>query len=163
MKRALIIAMIAGLAATGCNPALSATSTANLAVQMTLNASCTFYAATIVIFGSQSALGANVDANSAIAINCPRGTAFTIGLDKGQGAGATYAARKMTSGANTVTYSLYLDSARTKVWGETDGVDTFSGTSASFGATCPVYGRVPAQASPAPGNYTDTVKITVTY
>ena len=32
--------------------------------------------------------------------------------------------RLMTSGANTITYSLYKDSGRTSVWGNTVGTDT---------------------------------------
>ena len=36
---------------------------------------------------------------------------------------------------------------------------TGSGVSQSF----TVYGRVPAQSTPAAGSYTDTIKVTVTY
>lgn len=163
MKPACIAALAAGLAALGCSPALSATSTANLAVQMTLEASCTFSAAAAVNFGGHSAAGADVDVTSAVTINCAGGTTFNIGLDKGQGSGATYAARKMTSGTNTLTYSLYSDSARTMVWGDSIGTDTVAGTGRGAAMSYPIYGRVPAQGLAAPGNYVDTVKITITY
>jgi spore coat protein U-like protein len=69
----------------------------------------------------------------------------------------------MTSGGNTVGYSLYSDSARTTVWGETIGVDTVAGSGTGLSANVDVYGRVPAQITPAPATYTDTIVVTVTY
>ena len=71
--------------------------------------------------------------------------------------------RKMTSGANTINYSLYQNSSRTTVWGNTVGTNTVSGTGSGLGQALTVYGRVPPQTTPAPGTYTDTIVATVTY
>jgi spore coat protein U-like protein len=38
-----------------------------------------------------------------------------------------------------------------------------SGTGNGAGQTITIFGRVPAQTTPAPGTYTDTVTVTVTY
>jgi spore coat protein U-like protein len=90
-------------------------------------------------------------------------TPYNIGLDAGTGTGATVAARKMTNGANTITYSLYSDSGRTTVWGNTVGTNTVSATGNGASQTYTVYGRVPSQTTPAAATYTDTITVTVTY
>ncbi len=67
------------------------------------------------------------------------------------------------AGGATIGYTLYRDAARTQLWGTTTGADTFAGTGAGVAQSVTVYGRVPAQATPAPGVYADTVNVTVTY
>ena len=44
------------------------------------------------------------------------------------GTGGTVTARKMTSGANTLSYGLYQDIARATNWGNTPGTDTVNTT-----------------------------------
>lgn len=90
-------------------------------------------------------------------------TPYNIGLDAGTGTGATVAVRKMTSGANAVNYSLYSDSGHTTVWGNTVGTNTVAATGNGSTQSYTVYGRVTAQTTPAPGTYTDTITVTVTY
>ena len=89
--------------------------------------------------------------------------AYNVGLNAGTGTGATVAVRKMTSGANTITYSLYKDAARTTVWGNTFNTDTVAATGTGVAQTYDVYGRVPPQTTPQPGTYTDTIIVTLTY
>ena len=84
-------------------------------------------------------------------------------LGVGGGTGATVATRKMTSGANAVNYSLYRDALRTQLWGQTIGTDTVAGTGSGANQTLTIYGRVPAQAVPPPGTYSDAVTITVEF
>jgi spore coat protein U-like protein len=62
-----------------------------------------------------------------------------------------------------VTYSLYSDSGRATVWGNTVGTNTVAGTGNGASQSYTVYGRAPAQTTPAAGTYTDTVTVTVTY
>jgi spore coat protein U domain-containing protein, fimbrial subunit CupE1/2/3/6 len=71
--------------------------------------------------------------------------------------------RKMTSGGANVTYSLYTDTGRTTVWGNTVGTDTVAATGNGASQSYTVFGRVPSQSTPAPGTYTDTITVTVTY
>ena len=63
----------------------------------------------------------------------------------------------------TVSYNLYRDAARTQEWGTTVGTNTGTGAGNGQIQTIPVYGRVAPQATPAPGVYTDTITITVTF
>ena len=145
------------------DPSRAATATATFKVQITLTASCVINSASTLNFGSQGVLVANVDNTSTLAVQCTSTTPYNIGLDAGQGPGATIAARKMTHGANAVTYSLYSDTNRTVVWGNTVGTNTVAGTGTGAAQNYTVYGRVPPQATPAPAAYADMVTVTVTY
>ena len=69
----------------------------------------------------------------------------------------------MTNGSSTINYSLYTTSARTTVWGNTVGTDTVAGTGNGASQAYTVYGRVPAQSTPSPGTYSDTVVLTISY
>jgi spore coat protein U-like protein len=69
----------------------------------------------------------------------------------------------MTAGGATVGYALYSNAGRTTNWGNTVGTDTVSGTGNGTGQALTVYGRVPPQSTPAPGAYSDTITVTVTY
>lgn len=128
----------------------------------TINANCNV-SATNVNFGSVGVLAANVDSTGSVTVRCTDTTPYNIGLSAGAGSGATVASRKMTSGIKTVTYSLYSDSGRTSVWGNTIGTDTNAGTGTGLDQAYTVYARAPAQTTPAPGAYTDTIVVTVTY
>lgn len=141
----------------------AATTTSTFTVQVAITASCTINSASTLNFGSQGVLVANVDNTSTLSVQCTNTTPYNIGLDAGVGAGATVAVRKMTSGGNTVNYSLYTDAGRTTVWGNTVGTDTVAATGNGAAQSYTIYGRVPPQSTPAPATYTDTVTVTVTY
>jgi spore coat protein U-like protein len=119
--------------------------------------------ATNLNFGTVGLLTANVDTTTTVAVQCTNATPYNVGLNAGTGTGATVASRKMTSGTKTVTYSLYSNSGRTTVWGNTVGTDTVTGTGSGSNQSLTVYGRVPVQTTPAPATYTDTIVATVTY
>jgi len=137
--------------------------TSTFTAQVVLTAACTINSASTLNFGSQGVLGANVDQQSTLQVQCTNTTPYTIGLDAGAGTGATVGVRLMTSGANTVNYSLYSDGARSTVWGNTIGTNTVAAIGNGAAQNYTVYGRVFAQTTPAPGTYTDTVNVTVTY
>jgi len=104
-----------------------------------------------------------VDQTSTLQVTCTNTTPYNIGLDAGTGSGATVASRKLTSGGATVNYTLYSDTGRTTVWGTTIATDTVAGTGNGAAQSYTVYGRIPTQTTPAPGNYADTITVTVTY
>ena len=145
------------------DPATAATTTATFTVQMTVTSSCVINSASTLNFGSQGVLVANVDNSSTVQVQCTNTTPYNIGLDAGTGSGATVTTRKMTNGANTINYSLYSDSGRTTVWGNTVGTNTVSGTGNGASQNYTVYGRVPPQTTPTAATYTDTITVTVTY
>jgi spore coat protein U-like protein len=155
------VAAIVGLVAA--KPALAASATTTFTSQVALTATCVINSAAALNFGNQGILAANVDQSSTIQVTCTNTTPYNIGLDAGTGSGATVGSRKMTSSGATVNYTLYQDSAHTTVWGTTIGSDTQPGTGNGTSQNYTVYGRVPPQTTPAPGIYTDTITVTVTY
>jgi spore coat protein U-like protein len=94
---------------------------------------------------------------------CTPGTTYNVGLNEGTTAGATINQRKMASGANTLNYQLYSDSARSVIWGNTVGTDTVTGVGNGLAIDHTVYGSLPGgQAVPA-GDYADTITIRIYY
>ena len=127
-SRKVVAAMLLLLPALNPSSTQAATTTSTFTVQMTVTSSCVINSASTLNFGNQGVLVANVDNTSTLQVQCTNTTPYNIGLDAGTGTGATVAARKMTNGANTITYSLYSDSGRTTVWGNTVGTNTVSAT-----------------------------------
>jgi len=148
-------------AAAGIASAASAGSaTANLGISASVAATCTI-STSAVAFGAYS--GAQVDASGTVTANCVIGTPWTIGLGTGTGTGATTSNRKMTSGANTLSYALFSDSTRTTNWGNAIGTDTVAGTGTGASQNQTVYGRIAAGTVPAAGSYSDTVVATINF
>lgn len=114
-------------------------------------------------FGTHGMLAGPIDATSQVRTTCTSGTAYSLGIGYGL-AGTGPAGRAMRNpGGSRIAYNLFRDAARTQPWGlAADGQAVISsGTGSSQGAA--VYGRVPAQATPAPGIYSDTVNVILTY
>ena len=159
----LVRGFVIMLAAMFSGSAFASTTTSTFQSQITIAASCTILSTTTLDFGSNGVLTANVDQTNTIQVQCTNTTPFNIGLNAGTASGATVTTRKMTNGANTVNYSLYSDPGRSVNWGNTVGTDTVASTGNGASQSFTVYGRVPAQTTPAPATYTDTVTVTVTY
>jgi spore coat protein U-like protein len=143
-------------------PVDAATSTSSFGVSLTITASCTV-SANSLSFGSSGVLAVALDATANISVTCTNSTPYNVGLDTGGGSGATIAVRKMTGGAALMSYAMFSDSSRLLIWGNTSGVDTLAGVGTGATQTLTVYGRVPIQATSAPGTYTDTVGVTIYY
>lgn len=150
--------MLAGCATA--TVAAAATATSSMSVTATVQATCTISAGALA-FGAYTS--AQLDASSTLTVSCTNTTPYNLGLDAGTGSGATVNSRKMTNGAQTLTYSLYSDSGRSTVWGATIGSNTVSGTGNGSAQSFTVYGRITSGQLPTPGSYSDTVTATVTY
>lgn len=135
------------------------TANASFSIAATVSSQCTVSASRMA-FPTASVLNNVVSATATIATTCNAKIPVTIALDNGA-TGTGPAARQMKSGTiNKITYGIYRDAAGTLPWGNT------SGTTASISAgtgTLTAYGRVPAQASPPPGSYSDVVNVMVSY
>lgn len=112
-------------------------------------------------FGSHGVLNTAVDATGAITLTCTANLSYSIALNGGL-SNSPPAARQMARAGSSIIYGLYRDANRTAAWGSAAG-DIVTGTGTGSLQSLPVYGRVPAQNTPAPGNYTDTVVVTVSY
>jgi spore coat protein U-like protein len=127
------------------------------------NATICSVAASTLNFGATGVLRAGLDATSSITVTCTNAAPYTIALDGGLTGAANPTQRKMSQGAETITYGLYQDSGRTSPWGNSAGVNTIAGTGTGLAQSFTVYGRVPAQSTPSPGTYSDTVVLTISY
>ena len=111
-------------------------------------------------FGAVGDLTAAVSGQSALSLQCTRGTGYTIALDGGLSGATNPTARKMSMGSQSITYNLYQNSALSTPWGTQS---TFGGSGTASTQTIPVYGLVPIQATPGVGTYSDTIVVSVTY
>jgi spore coat protein U-like protein len=147
----------------------AATVTNTMPVKITIQNACNVSttAPTTLDFGTQGPLTANIDNTATITVTCTNLAPYSVGLDAGLNGGTNINARKMNNGAATVSYQLYSDNSRTLVWGNSTP-PAGSGTAVAGignGTAQPltVYGRVPAQTTPAAGVYNDTVTVSVNY
>lgn len=165
----LLSAVVALVLACAAYNAHGATATANLTVQLSVTPACTIAAGgSVVNFGTRSFIPTNLNASTAIAVQCTNTTPWSVGLDDGQNANGSQ--RRMANGANYLNYNLYTDTARTMPFltsgsaaSCTGGTGTcVLGTGNGSYQFITIYGQTPPQIA-TPGFYTDTVTATVTY
>lgn len=172
LKRALqysLLTLAGGLIlSTSMETAGAATATNTVQVTATIISSCTVAGSTLNFGSTIDALATStpLDATSTLTVTCSNTTPYAVSLNAGSNAGgaANFSARAMKSGSNTLPYQLYVDAGRATVWGDgTASSSTKTGTGSGSAQTLSVYGRIPTLASVVPGNYTDTVTVTITY
>ena len=92
---------------------------------------------------------------------------YTVGLDAGSA--GNIADRRMVGPVSTTPlgYNLYTTNARSTVWGLNSVSDSYSALATLGGVTTlrphTVYGRIPPGQYVAPGPYSSTITVTVTY
>ena len=162
------LGMLAALALVG-GPAAATTTTQTFGVSLTIQAQCVINSTATLNFGTLGVLGGaggttNNDQTTTVAVQCTNTTPFDIGLDAGTGGGTTTVRKLLNSGTSaTVNYTLWQNSGHSTNWGNTVSTDTLSDTGNGASKTYTIYGRIPPQTTPAPGAYSDTVTVTVTY
>lgn len=168
MKRIAVKALVATTLLSGAAIASATTTTTQFNVSATVNPTCIINSAGAMTFAAYDPSTQTAQTTtSSISVNCTNTTPFNIGLSAGGGSGATVANRVMTSGNNTLNYSLYQDTGHATVWGNTVGTDTVAATGLGMASgnaiVKTVYGQIPLQPNSVPGNYSDTVTVTVSY
>ena len=155
-----------GFYVLGSPPACSAlTSTTTFPFSVTANVTnnCTI-AANTMNFSPAGLLAAPTLSTSNINVTCTNNNAYRIALNGGST--GNVAARRLTrsGGTETIAYSLFTTDARTTIWGDgTAGTAMLTGLGTGLAQTLTVYGRVPAQTTPRPGTYNDTITATITF
>ena len=83
------------------------------------------------------------------------------------GSSGSFAQRQMLSGVTPMGYNLYLDAARSLVWGDGTGgslpVIRIKARPGRQNFALPVYGRIPPVQSVSPGLYTDDIVVTIVF
>lgn len=128
-------------------------------------AQCSITANTGTAFGNYDVYSnLPLDISGSVTYLCLLSLSVTIDLSAGSSGTAT--ARQMTRvGGGTLNYNLYLDAARTFVWGNGTGGTFHYGPIIALltAVTVPIFGRIPAGQDVSTGDYTDTVVITLNY
>jgi spore coat protein U-like protein len=168
--RRLMAAGTAALAIGAASSTEAATATSNLSVTASVTANCTISTAPVA-FGAYDPVSANaataLDGTGAVSVTCTNGATTTVTLGQGAnpagGSTAAAPARRLNDGGTGfLTYSLYSDTNRTAVWGDTAGTGVaHTGTGTLTALT--VYGAVGAGQNVPAGNYSDTVVATITF
>ena len=152
--------------------AQAGTATANLTVQIQISASCAISAASSLSFGTISSTtlaSGPVPSSVLVNVTCSNTSPYAIGM--GQGGNYSAGSNRMVSGSNYLPYTLYTDSGYLHPWttGATSTTCTvanqcYLGTGSGSQQQITVYGQVPMTTpAAAPGTYTDTVLMTITY
>jgi spore coat protein U-like protein len=141
------------------------TATTTFGVQAVINSECNVSANTLN-FGVYDPTSASpLEAATTISVYCTLGSPYTVALNVGTGGGA-FTGRTMTSSSNTLTYNLYLDAARTQVWGDGSGstvTASGTGTGVLTATQLNVYGMIPIAQDKPVGTYSSTITVTVSY
>ncbi|MCA8422272.1 Csu type fimbrial protein [Burkholderia seminalis] len=120
--------------------------------------------ATNVNFGTASVLSGALAATGSITAQCTNGDAWKIALNGGGSGNVTARQMQRSGGGGAINYGLYTDAAHSVTWGDdTGGSATVTGVGTGTSQAVTVYGAVPAQTTPAPGNYSDTITATISF
>jgi spore coat protein U-like protein len=136
--------------------ALALTSAASASAQ-----TCRNLSTTPISFGSYNVFSsAPLDASGTITYRCSHRLAPVISLSTG--ISGTYNPRQM-AGSGTLQYNLYLDAARTTIWGNGTGGTSVLNAPSGRSRTVSVYGRIFPLQDAAVGSYSDTVAVTINF
>ncbi len=155
---------VSGLAAGGAS---AATTQGNLSASanVTTGGSATLTTQPVAFPSYNPVNTLPTDGGGTVSVTATSGLPYSIGL--GGGAAPAEPMRQLQFGINRLAYNLYLDSARSTVWGEGtptgfDGaVKTATGTGAPQGNS--IFARIPPGQNAPAGSYTDNVLVTVTF
>ena len=139
---------------------------ANLSAATTLNAACSVTAGP-VSFGVYDPLSLSpLDTIGRLTYRCEgRDHNISIGISRGNA--PSFNPRQLRMGAETLNYNLFVDVARTAIWGDATG-----GTTTLFvrnpqpnnsDIQVNIFGRIAAQQSTAAGTYNDTLTVTINF
>lgn len=136
---------------------------------------CTISLVAPVNFGIYAPLSrTRADTTGTVTVRCRAAPSLgeTVGytLSLSSGGSGNPSDRKLSNGTSTLSQQLYIDAARSQVWG-----DGSSGTSvitqpafyiapaSSVAHTHTIYARIPGHQGVRPGTYTDDVIVILTY
>lgn len=131
-----------------------------------------------VAFGSYDIVAPlPTDSNGSLELVCtyvpsPGGPPPIINVYFSAGASGTFTDRRMMSATDALRYNLYMDPARSLIWGDGAAGTAFQSVSIRAGPGVgnatrtelfTIYGRIPARQSVDSGDYTDTIVVTVEF
>ena len=168
MRKILSATLAVGVLTAGA--ANAGTASSGFQVTATVLATCSA-TATAVAFPNYTPGGGAVTANGVISVKCTNTSPYHVALNAGSNSGSAFTQRLMTlaSGTATLQYNLYTTAAFATVFGDGSGSTSTvggTGTGLATATTVTVYGRVldsAANQAIAPGSYSDSIFVTVSY
>lgn len=170
------LALALGLSAALLSaPVFADTATGNLIVKAKVVKSCTISSSVelgtgnaLLNFGNITSTLSNIDVdtsaagNSGLGVQCTNGTSYNVTADSGGHASGTQRRMLGPGGSDFLPYGLYSDAQHNFEFPTVaPGVP---GTGDGTVKTVTIYGRIPSGTPlPTPGDYTDTVVLTVNY
>jgi spore coat protein U-like protein len=130
-----------------------------------------------VAFGTYDPLSAApTDSTGNVTIVCSyvsgTTTRLVYSVSLSPGGSGRYSQRRMRAGAPVLNYNLFIDGARSTVWGDGDGGSGVATGSATVGPGVgngrredarTIYGRIPAQQDVLSGDYADAIVVTLEF
>lgn len=129
-------------------------------------ANCTFGSTTNMKFPNYYSFNSNPDyATGTVTVTCIPNLAYDIGVDKGQGAGATEDHRLLTKqdGNQQLNYGLFQDAGHQHMYGTVIGQNTLHQIATGSAEVITIYGEIPGNQAVDAGTYLDRVTIFVTF
>jgi spore coat protein U-like protein len=129
-------------------------------------AGCTVSVWAGVSFGGYDVFSQSpLDSAGRISYKCDQGHNYHVRISITRGQGTTYAARALRFGSDLLNYNLFLDAARTAVWGdESEGTQAFYDSGMTLNReNLPVFGRIPAGQDVRVGAYSDAVTVVIDF
>lgn len=124
---------------------------------------CTI-SATDLNFPRSGVLDEPLQASGGLNVRCTNGNAWRISLDGGSSGSVTNRRMQRVGGGGSVAYQIYTNSSRGIVWGDgSGGTERVTGAGTGQNQAVGVHGTVPAQPTPRPGNYRDTITATISF
>jgi spore coat protein U-like protein len=128
-------------------------------------AKCTI-ATTSIAFGVYNVFSAApLDSTGSVGINCNGGASHVqITITRGQS--GTYAQRTLRRSIESLGYNLFVDAARSAIWGDgTGGSQAYlvGNPPNNTDVTVTIHGRIPAGQDISAGAYSDSVSVTVNF
>lgn len=112
-----------------------------------------------------------LDSAGSVTVTCEGllGLLVSYEVQLSTGSSGSYAPRRLNGPGYQLDYNLYIDAARSSVWGDGSGGTTTVSDNYTLSVlfsvvrNYTVYGRMPAGQNVAPGSYTDTITVTINY
>ena len=121
---------------------------------------------TSISFGNYDVFSTSpLDTNGSIVYRCGNAD-HDISISLDSGGASSFNPRRMLKGSEALNYNLYLDAARTIIWGDgTAGTQTYfiKNPPNNQDVTVPLYGRVPTGQSVSKGAYSNTITVTINF
>ncbi|MDO9053190.1 MAG: spore coat U domain-containing protein [Gallionella sp.] len=141
-----------------------------LSVPLSSQANCTLAIENFAFGAYSPASYTPLEAAGNIAVSCDGGVgpdiSYTLAINAGSS--GSFVSRKMIYGPYALNYNLYLNAARTTIWGDGNVgtgivVDGYASIAGKNVRNYTVYGRIPVSQAVPPGAYNDSLIVTLTY